>query len=60
MNGPDSSVRKSPRHSIKAGLMVLELEFTNVGSYRRALSSSDVKMRAVEFPVDGNRRAKRL
>jgi hypothetical protein len=33
----------------QAGLMVLELEFTNVGSYRRALSSSDVKMRAVEF-----------
>ena len=31
------------------GLMVIELEFTDVGSYRRAMGSSDVKMRAVEF-----------
>ncbi len=33
----------------QAGLMVVELEFVDVGSYRRALSSSDVKMRAVQF-----------
>lgn len=33
----------------EAGLMTVQFEFQDVGSYRRAMGSSDVKMRAVEF-----------
>lgn len=32
-----------------AGLVVLELEFDEVGSYRRALSSYDVKLNAMQL-----------
>ncbi|HSF26964.1 MAG TPA: antibiotic biosynthesis monooxygenase [Actinomycetes bacterium] len=40
------------RSTDEAGLWVLELTFRDVGSYRRALSSYDVKLRAVPVMYD--------